>query len=139
MKECFKCREVKPLSCFYKHAQMKDGHVNKCKVCNKNDVAKHRTENIEKIRKYDRDRGSRQPLKYLQDYRKKYPKKYKAHSMMNYQIKVGNIKKMPCTECGEERVCAHHDDYDYPLSVRWLCHAHHSQWHAKNGEALNPF
>lgn len=37
IKNCFKCNKEKPLSEFYKHKEMSDGHVNKCKDCNKID------------------------------------------------------------------------------------------------------
>ena len=139
-KKCFKCEKVKPLADFYKHTQMKDGRVNKCKDCNKKDVGEHRMANLEKIRAYDRNRGSRQSKEYLSEYRNKYPNKYKAHIMVNSSINSKKLFKEPCCECGTDKsVHAHHDDYLKPLNVRWLCAAHHSQWHAKNGEALNPF
>lgn len=138
MKKCFKCENVKPLSEFYKHAQMADGHLNKCKECAKKDSTGHRNENLEKIRSYDRARGNRQPEGYLKEWREKYPNKYKAHTAINNAIRGGRMKRLNCEICGAEGH-AHHDDYAYPLTVRWLCPAHHHQWHAKHGEALNPF
>lgn len=140
MKVCFKCNVQKPLSDFYKHPAMADGHLGKCKICAKKDsyVHRHESPSREKILAYDRARGGRQTLKDLQDYRAKYPKKYKAHCAVNYAIKSKKLFKEPCEICGKEKVDAHHDDYDKPLNVRWLCSEHHHQWHANNGCGLNP-
>ena len=37
-----------------------------------------------------------------------------------------------CEICGADDVVAHHDDYAKPLTVRWLCHKHHHEWHRHN-------
>ena len=137
-KICFKCNEEKFLSDFYKHQQMGDGHLNKCKDCTKSDSRKHRNDNLRKVRAYDRKRGNRQNKTYVKEYRKKYPNKYKAHSIVNSAVKCKRLFKEPCEVCGStESLHAHHDDYLKPLNVRWLCSAHHKQWHEENGEALN--
>ena len=137
-KTCFKCNEEKPISEFYKQKGMADGHLNKCKECTKKDALEHRWNNIEKIRKYDRERGCRQTQEYFKEYRSKYPNKYKATNMVNNAIRDGKLFKEPCDVCGTmEKVEAHHDDYAKPLNVRWLCSSHHRQWHRDSGEGKN--
>lgn len=56
-KQCFKCKKIKTLSDFYKHPQMPDGYVNKCKECNKKDVRENYKEKIFEKRSYDSQRS----------------------------------------------------------------------------------
>ena len=56
MKKCFKCDVKKDLTDFYKHPQMPDGHLNKCKECNKKDVRENLKKRKEYYAEYDRDR-----------------------------------------------------------------------------------
>ena len=134
-KECFKCHAVKPLSEFYKHRSAKDGHQGKCKECTKADSIANRWKNIDRYREYDRSRGNRQGIEYTREYRKRNKLKYAAHNAVNNAIRDGRLERQNCEVCGtNEHIEAHHDDYGMPLSVRWLCSAHHKQWHRDNSE-----
>lgn len=133
-KTCLDCSESKPITMFYKHEGMSDGYLNKCKACVKSRVGKHRKENIESVRQYDRDRSrERDRKKFLAEnsvrFRKLNPIKYKAHIALNNAIRDGKIKKENCVVCGSKRSHGHHDDYNKPLDVIWLCAIHHSERH----------
>lgn len=133
-KECFKCKTVKPLEDFYKHLQMLDGHVNKCKECIKNDVTANRNKNIERIRAYDRAR-SKDPKRIKaateinQAWRAEDLRRQVAHSKVSRAVRNGFLVRQPCVRCGEIKSLAHHEDYDKPLDVMWLCQPCHKQRH----------
>jgi hypothetical protein len=133
-KKCFKCGSVKPLTDFYKHSEMADGHLNKCKICAKSDVAKHRDENIDRIRKYDRQRGKlahriKLRTEVTRAWRAEDSRRQVAHNAVRRAIINGSIIKSPCIRCGNEKSVAHHEDYDKPLDVVWLCQPCHKQRH----------
>ena len=133
-KECFKCKAVKPLEEFYKHPKMPDGHVNKCKECNKNDVTANRNKNIERVRAYDRERAKnpdrRQAnLEINRAWREEDTRRSVAHRAVARAIHNGSLVRIPCIRCGEQKSLAHHEDYDKPLDVMWLCQPCHKQRH----------
>lgn len=86
-KQCFKCLVTKPLDFFYKHKQMADGHLNKCKECNKKDVSNNYRENIDHYKKYEK-------LRMNLEHRVKARKEYsKTEKMKNYKKEYGKTDK----------------------------------------------
>jgi len=57
------------------------------------------------------------------------PEKTQAHIIINRLIKKGLIFRGICEKCGEGDAQAHHDDYNFPLKIRWLCRTHHGEFH----------
>jgi hypothetical protein len=157
-KVCFKCGEEKSLSEFYKHKEMADGYLNKCKECNKKDVQKNYRENIDHYKAYEQNRAmlphrvkarekyrkTKEGKDAIQRARKKYKNnnqiKYHATCILNNAVRDGKIKKQPCEICGSTyRIHGHHDDYYKPLEVKWLCSKHHRKIHkdSKDNICLN--
>ena len=56
-----------------------------------------------------------------------------AHAYVRQALKLGQLSRQPCEVCGAEPTDAHHDDYDRPRIVRWLCRLHHRQHHSGIG------
>jgi len=145
-KICFKCSEKKSLDCFYKHSKMKDGYLNACKNCKKNDVKTYYAKNIKKITEYYKERektNSRKKWRFFaqKKTRKKNPEKFSARAKTKYAIRSGKLVKQPCEVCGDLKVHAHHTDYSKPLEIMWLCQKHHTEEHNrlknKTGDNLN--
>ncbi len=137
-KKCFKCGAVKSVGSFYEHKAMKDGRLGKCIDCTKKDVEEHRLKNIDRIRKYDR-RRSKLPhrkimsAKICKTYRKEYPLRYAASTLLKSAIQSGKIKRPKrCSICkAKTRIMGHHNDYCKPLVVIWVCQICHKGLHSK--------
>lgn len=150
VKTCKKCSQSKPISDFYPHPQMRDGHLNMCKECSIAETMRWKAiksadpEWIEKEAQRHRDKARRYresgrhpnltgaaKTEVIRKYRKKYPEKALAHTAVNGALRKGVLHKLPCMVCGCPKSEAHHDDYSKPLDVIWLCPAHHAERHVE--------
>lgn len=46
-------------------------------------------------------------------------------------VSQGIIIKKTCEECGDQKVQCHHNDYNNPYDIRWLCYKCHLDYHKK--------
>ena len=134
MKQCFKCKELKPLEEFYIAKTMKDGHLGKCKKCTIQDVKIRAIIKSDKIAEYEKTRSKTEKRKqYAQKHTTecslKNPEKYHAHTYLNNALRAGRIlRASKCEICGKKgNLHAHHTVYSKPLEVIWLCARCHGQ------------
>lgn len=143
IKHCKKCGTDKPLADFHKRKASKDGLSHMCKQCQRDRDQKryedNRDEMLAQRRAYQKsDAGKAAHFRATQKYKETSPKKRAAHIQVGNALRGGLLRKGPCEVCGTSlQVVGHHDDYDHPLRVRWLCETHHKEWHRQHGEALN--
>ena len=116
-KVCFKCEIEQPITEFYKHARMEDGHLNKCKNCTKKDaierekILRSNPEWVEKEKKRNREKYHRLGYKdihkptpenkkiIIENYKNKYPEKYLARN---------KSQRLPCKKGNQ----LHHWSYN---------------------------
>jgi len=133
-KKCFKCDIEQPIVNFYRHPQMGDGRLNKCKSCTRYDVRKNYAAKIEQYREYDRQRYQADPKKRTP--KQRAPQKRRAEIALHNAVARGKIKRLRCQMCDDPKSEAHHPDYSKPLDVMWLCRKHHKDIHRMNPEAF---
>lgn len=81
--------------------------------------------------------------KYMRKWRESNPlnelqrKKDAARSYAGVYLRRGYIKKENCEVCNSPESEMHHDDYDKPTEVTWLCREHHLELHRKQDNRLN--
>jgi len=142
MKKCFKCGLEKDLSEYYKHPNMGDGHLGKCKDCTKKDSDKrerklrNNPDWVEKEKSRAREKyhrlytggvhkpSSEKKIQAMRRYREKFPEKYAAKSYMGNRIKPlinGNqlhhwsYNKEHCIDVIELSVREHNKSHRYMI------------------------
>jgi len=119
-KRCWMCKRNLPLSGFNYSRQNLDGLTTYCRECGK---------------EYKRENYEQQYGEYYErtcQYRREYPERYRAYRKVHEAINRGDlVRPEVCSKCGASgTIVGHHDDYDRPLEVVWLCLQCDRQLHA---------
>jgi len=48
-----------------------------------------------------------------------------ARAYVNHLMQRGKLKSKPCDVCGKLETEAHHNSYENPMDIRWVCAEHH--------------
>lgn len=127
-----------------KWAELNSEHLRKMKRLDRERKREHYNKLTQKYRKAHPNSRRRESAKrterhgkelaeYCRQYRQRYPERYRAHQAVNSALRRGVlIRPDACEQCGSTRsLRAHHDKYDEPLAVRWLCESCHRTVHQK--------
>jgi len=124
---------------FYKKDRNKSGFDNRCKECFLILARYHNAKNYNKKiwrKKAEKRKKEGKQKKNSKEMMNKYPLKYKARYKLRNKVYSGKIKKEACEVCGNKKVQAHHEDYNKPFDVNWLCIEHHRDRHRKQKLSL---
>ncbi len=117
-RRCFRCKQNKPLSEFYKSKNRKYGRHYECKSCMYKRLKKYRrTKSGKDIcnkvrRRYDTSEKGKVAVKRANEiYRTHYPQRIKANREVNHKIRAGKLIKptsLKCHYCPDKAHEYHH-------------------------------
>ena len=144
IKVCTKCGIEKELEGFSLRRDSKDGRMASCILCRRVSNQKRYSENKEKIkashkvyRESHREeiKAHRKTDSYRESDKRSRLKAQNACRSRNYFHRNRHNIAVPetCSRCpSSNRVEAHHDDYNKPMEVKFLCQTCHIKWHKSN-------
>ena len=149
--KCNICKQLLPFEMFSKNKSKLQGINSTCKKCDKKQSLRYYYANRENVlprmHKYYRDNKQKcrvvqkaYYLKHRPEYlernrqeRIKYPLKIQSRHELNHAIEGGELKRGRCEDCGktpdQEKIYGHHEDYNKPLDIVWLCSSCHMRRH----------
>jgi len=119
-KTCCMCNRRLPVEQFNYARSNHDGLASHCRDCGKEYKRQHYDENYGDF--YNRQ----------VEYRQRYPERIRAFAAVYEATSKGElIRPDTCSKCGNSGyIVAHHDDYESPMDVVWLCLRCDRQLHA---------
>jgi hypothetical protein len=124
-----KCPEISKRQSGKNNPNYKYGHYVGGKL---DDVAERiKRKSDRKYRSLKRQKDWKRIYKEYLIWKFKNPKASGAHQIINRLIKTKKLKRGRCKfedkTCAKGIIQAHHEDYDKPLEVIWLCASHHKK------------
>lgn len=137
-KICARCEVSKPVADFTQRRGKQLGQpLAYCRPC-QNEISKvtyvaHRPKKLATQMAYKKSSVGREVQRRASmNAHKRSPEKDAARSKLRYAVKQGKIQKLPCQECNNSKVEAHHYlgyDGEHWKDVLWLCRFHHRKAH----------
>lgn len=121
MQVCLTCGKKKPLEMFENSSRFKNAKELRCNEC----MSEYR-------KKYPKREKAKEMARL---YKKNNPKIVESYLIMAKAFRSGKlIRANNCSLCGTLcRTDAHHEDYNKPLEVIFLCRRCHNKLHRKYG------
>lgn len=77
---------------------------------------------------------SKDNMRYKKRQIDRYPERVEARNIAWTALQKGLLVKRPCEVCNNPDTQMHHDNYNKPLEVKWLCKSCHKNLHIQRGD-----